>query len=154
MRLEAPTEDQQRVAAALGIDISRDTRDVAAGRIHTAVGPAILSKRAKDPASERQVELGKKIGIDVVGDSSLVASEKIGDRLFIINRAAAEKLQLKSGDRVRVRRRVEDGGATEEHVEEFLVSSVQPNGRIMFKGGGCPGAWAGQVERIDAQVPD
>jgi hypothetical protein len=56
MRLDPPTDFQRQIAAALGIDITNDTREVAAARIHTFVGPAILSKVAESTASERQIE--------------------------------------------------------------------------------------------------
>jgi len=148
MRLDPPTDFQRQIAAALGIDITNDTREVAAARIHTFVGPAILSKVAEYTASERQIEFASALGLTVDTDSSLVASAKIADELFIQNKAALEQLQLKPGDRVRVHQQFEFAGEQREWVEEFVVSSVQPNGRIMFKGGNGRGAWPTQVEKI------
>ena len=150
MRLEPTTDFQRRVAAALGVDISNDTREVAAARIHTAVGPAILSKAAEYEASERQIEFASALGLTVGGDSSLVASAKIADELFVRNKAALERLQLRPGERVRVRQQFEFAGEQREWVEEFVVSSIQPNCRIMFKGGNGRGAWPTQVERVAA----
>jgi hypothetical protein len=66
------------VAAALGIDISEDTKAVAAARIHTFVGPAILSKAA-EYASERQIDFAEALGLDVAADSSVVASAIVID---------------------------------------------------------------------------
>ncbi|HEU0178696.1 MAG TPA: hypothetical protein VFV58_30910 [Blastocatellia bacterium] len=148
MRLDPPTDFQRQIAAALGIDITNDTREVAAARIHTFVGPAILSKAAEYTASERQIEFASALGLTVDTDSSLIASAKIADELFVRNKAALELLQLKPGDCVRVRHQFELAGEQREWVEEFVVSSVQPNGRIMFKGGNGRGAWPTEVEKV------
>ncbi|RJX18294.1 MAG: hypothetical protein C4570_07020 [Ammonifex sp.] len=148
MGLEEPTAFQKQIAATLGIDISHDTRGVAAARIHTVVGPAILSKAAAYPASERQIDFARALGLNVSKDSSLVASAKIADELFVRNQAALEKLQLKPGETVRVRHRIELDGMTREWTEEFVISSIQPNCRIMFKGGNGRGAWPTQVEKV------
>src|SRR6266542_1581770 len=122
MRLDPPTDFQRQIAAALGIDIANDTREVAAARIHTYVGPAILSKAAEYTASERQIEFASDLGLTVDTDSSLVASAKIADELFVRNKAALERLQLKPGDRVRVRQKFEFAGEQREWVEEFVVT--------------------------------
>lgn len=148
MMLNKPTDFQQDLAAVLGIDIGCDTREVAAARIHTFVGPAILSQPAQQPASKRQVEFASSLGLDVTRDSSLVASAKIADELFIRNKAELEHLDLAPGDRVRVRHKFEFGGEPQHRVEEFVVSSIQPNFRIMFKGGNGRGAWPTQVEKV------
>ncbi|MFM9961666.1 MAG: hypothetical protein ACKV2Q_10620 [Planctomycetaceae bacterium] len=132
----------------MGIDISQDTCDIAAARIHAFIGPAIHSKAAEYHASERQIEFARDIGLEVVSDSSLVASAKIANELFVRNMAALEQLQLKPGDRVRVRHEIEMDGELKEWVDEFVVSSVQPNCRIMFKGGNGSGAWPTQVEKV------
>jgi hypothetical protein len=149
MERESPTVFQRQVAAALGIDISRDSRRVAAARIQTFVGPALLDKVSVNSATECQVDFAKDLGLDVHGDSTLVASAKIADELFDRNKAAAERLQLKPGDRVRIRRRCDHAGQTHEWTDEYVVSSVQPNCRIMFKGGNGMGAWPTQVEKVE-----
>jgi len=153
MESEKPTPFQKQIAAALGIDISHDTKGVAAARIHTFVGPAIHSKAAQYTATERQIDFARSLGLEVMGDSSLVASAKIADELNIRNKAALEKLQLQPGDRVRVRHQFEFDGETREWVQESVICSIQPNCRIMFKGGNGSGAWPTQVEKI-VELPD
>jgi hypothetical protein len=51
--------------------------------------------------------------------------------LFVRNKAAAQRMRLKPGDRVRVRRRFEGVGQTHEWVAEYMISSIQPNCRII-----------------------
>jgi hypothetical protein len=152
MGKESPTDFQRQVAAALGIDISRDSKAVAGARIQTFVGPALLDKDRSAPATERQLAFAEALGLDVRGDSNLVASAKIADELFDRNTAAAERLRLKPGDRVRVRHRVEVEGKTHDWLDEHVVSSIQPNCRIMFKGGNGMGAWPTQVEKVEEPV--
>jgi hypothetical protein len=147
MSVDEPTDFQKQVAAAIGVDISADSRNVAAARIHSFVGPAILSREAEHDASARQIEFARSLGLEVAGEPSLVASAKIGDELFVRNKAALDRLKLKPGDHVRVRRKFEFAGEMRELIEEFVVSSIQPSCRIMFKGGNGLGAWPTQVER-------
>lgn len=149
MNREPPSAFQQQIATALGIDISKDSQTVAAARILTFVGPALLEKDQSKPATERQVAYAESLGLSVAADSTLVAGAKIGDELFARNKAAAERMRLKPGDRVRVRRQFEHNGETHELVDEYVVSSVQPDCRIMFKGGNGMGAWPTQVEKIE-----
>jgi hypothetical protein len=146
---EKPTPFQKQIAAVLGIDISHDTKRVAAARIRTFIGPAIFSKAAQYTATERQIDFARSIGLEVDGDSSLVASAKIADELYIRNKTALANLQLQPGDRVRVRHQVEFAAEIQEWVEEDVISSIQPNCRIMFKGGKGRGAWPTQVEKIE-----
>lgn len=144
-----PTPFQMQIAAALKIEIDQDTRSVAAARIHTFVGPAIQSKVSERSATERQIAFAKDLGLNVAHDSSLVASAKIADELYLRNKAAMERLQLKPGDRVRVRFQFQFDNQPDELVQEYVVSSILPNFRIMFKGGNGNGAWPTQVEKLD-----
>ena len=62
-----------------------------------------------------------------------------------------QALDLKPGDRV-VRRPVfEPHGEPHETAQEFVISSIQSNSRVFFKGGHGQSAWPTQLEKVDIQ---
>jgi hypothetical protein len=143
-----PTENQFRIAEKLGIDINADTEAVAAARILTSIAEAIGDLRSAAKASERQIAFARSLGINVSTDSSAIASAKISDVLYLKNREALDRLNLKPGDAVRKRSKFVANGEMKELVEEAVISSIQPNLRIFFKGGNGRGAWPTDIEKI------
>jgi hypothetical protein len=148
MRHPRPTEFQVEVAAAIGVDISGDSRDVAAARLRDYLSPAFGAERDVRPATQRQIEFARDLGYDVYGDSVSIASAKIAQHLFALNQQALRRLKLKPGDRVRRIGDVEVNGERHAYSEEFIVSSIQPDGRVFFKGIGCRGGWPTQLGKV------
>lgn len=150
MSHRTPSTEQISLAAAVGVDVSADTFDIAAARLQDAVASAI-GWEAPEPASDRQKTFASSLGKDVAGDSKRVASAKIGEALFDNNQAAIASLALKAGDRVIRAERFEFGGEVQTLEQEFVVSSIQPNGRVFFKGGNGQGAWPTQLRKVVAE---
>jgi len=144
---ESPTEFQVEVAAALGINITMDSRSVAAARLRDAVAEAI-GERAPVPATTKQVDFAQTLGLDVTADTLRVASARIADALDRRNREALIALNLQPGDRVRIRKTFEVEGRQHESVDDFIVSTIDRTGRLHFKGGNGAGAWATEVEKV------
>jgi hypothetical protein len=112
------------------------------------VSPAISADQSPRPATDRQIEFGKALGLTLAGDSLRVASAKIDEELFRRNVVAVESLGLKAGDRVVKRETFEYEG--KEHVleREYVVSSIDPDSlRVWFRGGNGQGAWPTQLEK-------
>lgn len=147
--MEEPTEVQRRVAAALGVDVVNDTSTVAAARIRDVVAEAIGERFATRPATTKQIEYGIRLGLDLRSDSIRVASAKIGDELSRRNFEAIARLDLRPGDHVLKHDVFELRGESHELVREFVVSSIQANARVFFKGGNGQGAWPTQLEKLD-----
>ena len=143
-----PSDYQKRIAALLGIDISRDTQGVAAAKIKDIVTPAISVDTKVYPATPRQLALADSLEIDVSQDSFNVAFAKIADRLSEQNKELLDELRLKSGDKVVKCQRVEIEGRIEELSNEYTVSSIGRDGRIYFKGGNGQGAWPNKVTKV------
>ena len=143
-----PTEIQHSIAEKLNIDISDDTEAVAAARILTFIAEAIGNPKAAANASERQIAFARSLGIDVSSDSSAIASAKISDILYLKNREALARLNIKPGDSVRKKIKLVVNGETKELVEDAVVSSIQPNLRVFFKGGNGRGAWLSEIEKL------
>jgi hypothetical protein len=145
------TEQQVRIAEALGVDVSGDSESVAAARILDEVAFAIGERNGRRPVTEKQVEFGRQLGLRLVADSLRVASAKIIEELRRRSVDAIKKLALKPGDRVLRRTVFEQNGEPHEYTQEFVISSIQPNTRVLFKGGNGQGAWPTQLEKVNIQ---
>ena len=99
-----PTDIQLRVAAALSIDSTGDSRGVAAARIYDSVAEAIGERHGPLPATAKHVEFTQRLGLDARRDSVRVASAKIADELDRRNWEALGTLALQPGDRVMTRK--------------------------------------------------
>ena len=146
---DSPTDVQLRVATALGVDVSGDSRNVAAARIRDAVAEAIGERHGPRPATGKQIEYAQALGLDVRRDTVRVASARIDDELNSRNQAALVTLKLKPGDRVVKRETVEMDGQRQELTREFTISSIHPSGRLFFRGGNGWGAWPAEVEKVE-----
>jgi len=143
-----PTDAQLRVATALGVEVAQDSGIVAAARIRDAVAEVIGERHGPRPATLRQIEFGRSLDLDVRYDSVRVASARIEEELQKRNFQALAGLALKPGDRVLKREVFEHDGKRHESVREFVVSSIQSNCRVFFKGGNGLGAWPTELERL------
>ncbi len=132
------TKNQKEIARQLGVRVVKsDSFNVVAAEIRDHVAIAIGDWKAADP-TERQLEYAKSLGINVGKYSRRVISAKIEDELTKRNVKALKKLKLKPGDKVTL---------TEEvGIRYHIVSTIKDNGKIYFKGIGCPQAWATQIK--------
>ena len=146
MTASRPSEEQIQLAASLGIDVAPDTFDVAAARLLDHVAAAI-GHEPPEPSSDRQRAFAASLGQDVSPDSKRVASARIGEALFAKNQDAIAALNLQPGDRVVRVTRFEHDGEMHSFEQEFVISSIQPNGRVFFKGGNGQGAWPTQLHK-------
>ncbi|MDP2603067.1 MAG: hypothetical protein Q8S00_10800 [Deltaproteobacteria bacterium] len=151
MRKSRSSSAQKNIAAKLGIDVSDDTHDVAAARIHDAVATAIGQLPPKR-STARQRKFAEEIGIKVSKDTIRVASARIGDKLSQDNRHALQALNLKPGDEVALLEDFEIDGIATDPRQRFIVSSIGSNGRVYFKGMNCPGAWPSQIKKVSGQL--
>ena len=147
-----PNPDQVKLASILNVDVTLDTEFVAAARLEDAVSPAIHPSGEPRNATERQIAFGRSLGLDLNNDSFRVASARIDEELRNRNHAALNALQLKPGDRVIKRHRIEIDGQVHDLDQEYVVSSVDDNLRVWFKGGNGLGAWPTQLEKVNTHL--
>lgn len=146
MTPHAQSEEQRSLATALKVDTSADSYDLAAARLFDAVSAAI-GFEPPQPSSERQRAFASSLGCNVAQDTKRVASARIGEALFAKNQAAIASLNLQPGDHVIRTEHFEFDGEMRSLSQEFVVSSIQPNGRVFFKGGNGQGAWPTQLTK-------
>lgn len=134
------SKQQREIASALGISIDEMISfGVAAAKIMDFVAPSV-GERERMASTESQIDFADTLGIDVLNDSRRVASAKIQDQLDKKNLNALKSLNLEPGDKV-----LYDNGYM---IKEHIVSSIKENGKVYFKGIGCPQAWASQIIRV------
>ena len=146
MTIQRISQDQIALAGSLGLDIKADTFGVAAARLMDAVATAV-GHEPPEQSSERQRTFAASLGHNVTADTKRVASAKIGDALFTKNQDAIAFLHLKPGDCVVRIEHFEHDGEMRTVEQEFVVSSIQPKGRVFFKGGNGQGAWPTQLKK-------
>lgn len=149
MSLHPLSLEQRSLAAVLGVDVASDTHHVAAARLLDAVAVP-LGFQPPEPASERQKSFAESLGANLGEETKRVASAKIGELLFAKNQEAITAMNLKPGDPVVRVQRFEFEGQMRTLEQEFIVSSIQLNGRVFFKGGNGQGAWPIQLRKSAA----
>lgn len=118
-----PTIEQLKVGVSLGIDVTQDTKEVAAARIYDQVAKAI-GHDGPNPATARQREYASSLGLNVSEDTTRVATVKISEVLFARNQQALRDLDLKPGDRVMRVSRFQQNGEWYTFEREFVISSI------------------------------
>ena len=146
MSMHPTSIDQLTLAKALGLDVAHDSFEIAAARIFDAVAPAI-GQRPAEVSTERQREFANSLGIDVLADTKRIASAKIGEALYKKGQDALAEMNLRPGDQVIRFAQFEFQGEAQVIEEEFVVSSIQKNGRVFFKGGNGQSAWPTQLRK-------
>ncbi|WP_223512610.1 hypothetical protein [Pseudomonas sp. GL-B-19] len=147
MNRSRSSQVQKDLANILGIEITNDTFDVAAARLLDHVAAAIGHEPA-EPSSDRQRAYAASLCCDVTNETKRVASAKIGEALSSRNQEAISTLDLKPGDQVVRLTQFEYDGELRSFEQAFVVSSIQPNGRVFFKGGNGQGAWPTQLRKL------
>ena len=131
---QRPSKEQRAIAKQIGVSLRRgDTIEVAAARLLDAVGPAVLQEPIRS-ATQKQVDFGASLGLDVSTDSKRVASALITQALIDRNTRRIAELGLKPGDRVVCVTDIDLGGRRFVDEREYAISSIHPHGRIFFKG--------------------
>ena len=138
----------------LAIDVTSDSAAVAAARIREAVAVAIGEPQLREPPSEKQTRFAEGLGLGVKGMTRVHVSALIDEALYLRSEVALSRLELKPGDRVRKSTFVEIAGKREVLTTEAVVSSIQPNFRVFFKGGNGQGAWPTELEVISRAEPN
>jgi hypothetical protein len=120
---------QHELAVSLGINLAADSFDTAAARLLGAAAEALGFESAQ-PSSEKQRAFAASLGAKVDQDSKRAASAKIRDLLLERSQKVIVELNPKPGDRVFRIHRFEFEGEKRMLEQEFLVFSIQPNGRV------------------------
>lgn len=137
--MNKPTKTQKLIAAKLGIDIDKNSFDIAAAQILDAIQIAITRRSKDNSVTQRQIDYANSLGVNVTQDSRAVAAARIGDALNKNNQKLIKEWDLKPGKQVRWKRRKMN----------MVISSIATNGLLWFKGGNGHCAFPSEIEPIE-----
>lgn len=144
-----PNKEQRRIAAFLGVDVSKDSAAVAAARLQGAVAGPLHLSQAKLRPTKRQATQAKELGLDITGDTQPMAAARINEELHQRNAQALERLKLKPGDWVRREVLIEGRGPLRVMVIEGEVERISANLRVHLKGRHGGGLLPGELIKIE-----
>lgn len=130
--------EQVEFGKRIGLDLNGCTVNVAIARIQDAIDQLFWGKSLGQPTA-KQVALADKFGYDLRGETRRVAHAIIDDLMLQLNREAIEEHDLKPGAKIR---HVQNGN-------EYVISSVQDDGMVFFKGGNGKKAWARNLVGVE-----
>lgn len=144
-RVPRVTPQQIRIGKRLGLNLQGESQSVAAASIEDEVAPAIRGENAIKKATQKQIEYGAALCLDLTLVSRRVASALIHDVLLDRNLAAVEGLALRPGEKVRKITKMGASslkryeryfkGVESEWTQELVISSVNAQeGIVYFKG--------------------
>jgi hypothetical protein len=114
-----------------------------------AVALTIGMREGEVPSTESQIDFADELGFDVHSDSKRVASAKIGEKLKENCLESIIKMNLQPGDIVYRKDDFERANCKKGiYPKKLVISSIQGNGRVWFKGGNGSGAWASQIVKV------
>lgn len=138
-------EDQVAFGVRLGLDLRGCTISVAAARIEDAVGAGFWGETSAGNPTEKQVKLAAKFGYDIAGLSRREGDAVIGDLMTELNHETIEAESLAPGVAVV---NIHDKLGMPQ-----VISSIQPDGTVYFRGGNGKRAWARSLRRHDNKTP-
>jgi hypothetical protein len=137
-----PVSDEQiAFARRLGLDIEGKSGSEALAMIHDAIDRDFLGLSDLGKATPKQIEFAAQFQRNLSQVSRRVADAIVDGLMTELNLAAITRERLAPGVTVRNKR---------DLIERLLVvSSIQPNGTVYFKGGNGARAWARNLIRVD-----
>lgn len=136
------SEKQVAFGRKIGLDLSNCTIGVATAKIEDSIDHNFWGKELGKP-TDKQIELAAKFGYEISGETRRVGSAVIDDILQQLNLESIEEQNLKAGDIVK--------NKWDQLQQEYVISSIQENGLIFFKGGNGKKAWARNLIKVSQQ---
>lgn len=146
--IKPSSQKQTNIGSKLGLDVARDSWNIARAKLLDFVGDAIGDSAKYTNPTKKQIEFGKQLGIDLSKNSFRVAVARIKDTLTEKNLRVIEESQLVPGDQVVLSRSFNLSGISKELEQKLTVSSIRKDGLVYFKGGNGRCAWAGKLRKI------
>ena len=139
--IELVTEKQTAFCKKLGLDVIGDSIGVAYAKISETIQEQFWGQDDLNIPTEKQIELSAKFKIDISKMSRLHGSAIIDDIMYQLNVNAIKEQKLKPG--LHVRKAYEEDGC------EYIISSINTDGTVYFKGGNGQKAWARNLVNVE-----
>jgi len=128
--------------ARLGLDVEGDTISMAVAKIHDLIDRKFFSKIDLGRPTEKQIQLARKFGYDISGCTRREGDAVISDIMTELNLESIEDQQIKSGVAVI--------NKWDQLKKVQVISSIQEDGLVFFKGGNGKRAWGRNLVKADS----
>ena len=137
-----PISDEQIVfGRRLGLDPKDKSISEALAMIRDAIDRDFLHLSDLGGATPKQIEFAAKFQRDLSHVSRRVADAIVGDLMTELNLTAIKRERLAPGVTVKNKHDLVE--------RKLVISSIQPDGTVYFKGGNGARAWARSLVRVD-----
>ena len=140
LRIAYVSPAQVAVGKKLGLELEGKSVRVADAIIKEYLLVNFWGMPAPGKPTDQQCAFAMEFGFDIQSLSFTVGSAVVRDIIDHLNKEAIEQHHLEPGTIVRFRRHPEKN--------EFVISSISPDGTVYFKGGKRQKAWARSLERV------
>lgn len=140
------SDSQVAFGVRLALDLRGCTVSVATARIEDAIDAGFQGETTMGSPTEKQIELAAKFGYDISGLSRREGNAVIHDLMTELNHEAIENEALAPGVTVT---NVHDNLGI-----PLVISSIQPDGTVYFRGVNGKRAWARSLRRPDNTTPN
>lgn len=131
---------QVEFCKTLGLSVEGFTVGVAEAMLRDMIDTRFYSVSDLGHPTEKQCEVAKQFGFDITKTTRRVGSAVVNDIFDQLNRESIQNQQLKPGDVVVKRWDTDEA--------RYVVSSIQEDGSVYFKGGNMNRAWARNLRRV------
>jgi hypothetical protein len=139
--MQRVSNEQIAFGRRLGLNLEGKSVSEALALIHDTIDRDFLKILDLGEATPKQVEFASKFQRNLSDTSRRVADAVVGDLMTELNYAAIQRERLAPGVTVRNRHDMLE--------RKFIISSIQSDGTVYFKGGNGARAWARSLIRID-----
>jgi len=134
------SDDQIAFGRRLGLQLEGKSVTEALAMIHDAIDRDFLNLSDLGEATPKQLSFAAKFQRDLSHVSRRVADAVVGDLMTELNLAAIKRERLAPGVIVKNKHDIVD--------RKLVISSIQSDGTVYFKGGNGARAWARSLVRI------
>jgi hypothetical protein len=137
-----PVSDEQiAFGRRLGLDLEGKSISEALAMIHDVIDRDFLGLSNLGEATPKQLEFAAKFQRELSHVSRRVADAIVGDLMTELNLAAIQRERLAPGVTVKNKHDIIE--------RKLIISSIQTDGTVYFKGGNGERAWARSLIRVD-----
>jgi hypothetical protein len=138
--MQSVSDEQIAFGRRLGLALESKSVSEALAMIHDAIDRDFLGLSDLGEATPKQLEFAAKFQRDLSHVSRRVADAVVGDLMIELNLAAIQRERLAPGVTVKNKHDIVE--------RRLVISSIQPDGTVYFKGGNGARAWARSLIRI------
>lgn len=132
--------EQVEFCNTLGLIVEGCTLEVAEAMLRDLIDSKFYGVSDLGHPTEKQCDVAKKFGFDITKRTKRVGGAVVNDIFDQLNRESIDNQQLKPGDIV--------VKSWDTDQQRHVISSIQEDGSVYFKGGNMNRAWARSLRKV------